>query len=352
MRLLSVVLLLICCRPVWSQELLSDTLPRYIIDSIEKELDAFLQLYGKGAQKSYLQLGTGVSNTQASIMNQALNGQQQANSYTVQPTAMYQHKSGFNVAYTGYLLLHPAAATWVQHAVTPGYYSATRHWSAGFYYTRFLGNNRFDGVTSPYQNDWYAFGSYNKGWIQPALALGYSTGRFTETHKTDTAIRVSRPFPRADTLIRYTVFDTLRIRLRDVSATVSVRHQFVIPGKKRNNFYTITPSLLLFFAQNNYAVEYTSASVLDPRTRFYLQQRPALNDAVLRQLQARFPGTRTSRNFLGSSRFECQSAGLAMDAAAYWGKFFINPNLYLDYYLLSGTDKLRLFIALQTGFFF
>lgn len=342
----------ISCLPVRAQQVLPDSLPPHVIDSLEKELDAFLGWYGKRAQNSYLQLSAGITNTQASIMNQALNAQQTAPIYTLQPSALYQHKTGLSVGYTGYYLLQPGNQSWVQHAITPGYYLSQKNWSAGLYYTRFFGNNRFNGIASPYQNDWYAFAGYDKSWIQPALALGYSTGRFTETNKTDSTVRINRPFPRPDTLIRFSIFDTLNIRLRDVSATLSFRHQFVFRGKHSGNYYTLTPSLLLFFSQNNYEVTYSSVSVLEPRTRLFLQDRPVLREQLVRQLQARFPGINSSRNFLGSTQFQWQSVGLGIDAAAYWGKFFVNPNLYLDYYLLSGTDKMRFFVSLQCGLFF
>lgn len=351
-RLILVLLLFASCPWVRGQQGLPDSLQQHEIDSLERELDAFLGLYGKGSKTSYLQLSTAISNTQASIMNQALNGQQTANAYTLQPSALYQHKSGFNLGYTGYYLMQGGGNAWVQHAITPGYYFSDKRWSAGLFYTRFIGNNRFEGTTSPYQNDWYAFTSYDKWWLQPALAMGYSTGRFTETSRTDSSIRISRPFPRTDTLIRFSVLDTLNIHLRDFSATLSFRHQFVFRGKNVRNYFTLTPSLLLFFAQNNYEVAYTSVSVLEPRTRLLLQDRPLLREQLLRQLQTRFPGIHSTRNFLGSTRLEWQSAGLGLDAAAYWGKFFVNPNLYLDYYLLSGTDKLRFFISIQTGIIF
>ncbi|HMO32040.1 MAG TPA: hypothetical protein PKE63_06790 [Lacibacter sp.] len=331
---------------------LPDTIPLNT-DSIERELDAFLKLYGPKKEQSYFLVGAGLSNIQSSLSNLALNAQQQSRGVTLLPTLQYMHKSGLNLSYTGYLLTSRETSGFMQHALTPGFeFSRQKHFDFGLYYTRFLGNNRFDEFSSPYRNDWYAYAEYKRWYLQPSLALGYSTGRFTETSKTDSSIRIPLPFPRPDTLIRFSIYDTLSIGLRDFSVIFTLRHQYQWASHNRKTYYTFTPALLLFFLQNRYEVEYTSVSVLDPRTRIFLQNRPLLRDQLVRQLQQQFPGLNQTRNFLGSTDFNLQSLGLSLDAAVYWGKWYLNPNLYIDYYLLSSTGKWTGFFQLQTGFFF
>ena len=331
----------------------TDSLP-FNTDSLEKEVDAFLSMLDSlRAPKSYWQVGIGVSNSQFSVSNMALNAQQTNSRLTFTPSITYNDKSGFSLAYTNYFLVGGGQSGIMQHGITPGYdFSKKKAFDFGIYYTRFIGNNNFESNTSPYKNDLYSYAEYNKWEVKPSVAVGYSTGKFTETSKTDSFIVLNRPFPRPDTTIRFSIYDTLNIRLRDVSVTASFRHKFTFNGKKQSVYYTLTPSFLVFFAANSYDVEYKSVSVLSPRTELFLQDRPFLRDQVLKLFHERFPNLNQSRNFLNSTGFAMQSLGLSIDAAGYFGKFYVSPRLYMDYYLLSSENKFRAIFSLQAGFMF
>ncbi|WP_407522326.1 hypothetical protein PDL71_14490 [Lacibacter sp. MH-610] len=320
-------------------------------DSIEKAVDEFLALLDSAKQpKSYWQLSLGASNTQFSVNNVALNAQQVSKGVTLIPTVMYYDKSGLSFTYNNFISINNNNSGIVQHSITPAYdFSKDKRFDFGFSYTRFIGNKNFAQISSPYQNDFYGYLQYNKWQVEPSLAFGYSTGKFTETSKTDTSFILQRPF-RPDTTIQYTIFDTLRVKLRDFSAILSARKEFVFEMKNANNYITFTPSLLLFFARNEYEVEYSSASALSPRTQFFLQSRPLLREQFLRELKRSFSGLNETRNFLNTTSFQLQSLGLNLEATLYLKKFYINPQVYFDYYFPEADQKLTTIFTLQAGF--
>lgn len=322
-------------------------------DSIEKAVDEFLALLDSANKpKSYWLVAMGFSNQQFSINNLALNAQQSTSNFSVIPQISYYDRSGFSITYNNFLAFAGSNTGIVQHVITPAFdYSRNKAFDFGFSYSRFIGNKNFGESTSPYKNDFYSYLEYNNWNIKPSIAPGYSTGNFTTTSRTDTFAVVQRPF-RPDTTIRYTVFDTLNVKLRDFSTVVTARHEWMFDTKKKDNYITFTPSLLWFFVRSAYDAEYTSASVLSPRTRQFLQNNPQLRDRFLQQLKSNYPGLNQTRNFLENTPFSLQSIGLNLDAVFYFKKFYINPQVYLDYYLKADTDNFSALYTLQAGFMF
>lgn len=321
-------------------------------DSIEKAVDEFLALLDSAKQpRSYWQLSVGASNTQFSVNNVALNAQQVSKGVTLIPTVMYFDKSGLSFTYNNFISLNNKNSGIVQHTITPAFdFSRDKKFDFGFSYTRFIGNKNFAQASSPYQNDFYGYLQFNKWQVQPSVALGYSTGKFTETSRTDTFF--VRQTPLGPDTVRYAVLDTLKVKLRDFSTIVSARHQFTFDTRKAANYITFTPSILLFFARNNYDVEYTSSSQFSPRTQLFFDNRPLLYREVLNIIKESFPDINQTRNFLNTTNFHLQSIGLNLDAAFYFNKFYLNPQVYFDYYLPEADKKFTALFTLQAGFLF
>lgn len=342
--ILPAVLLLFALRAVAQTQ---DSIP-INKDSIEKAVDEFLALLDSAKQsKSYWQLSLGASNTQFSLNNVALNAQQLTKGITLIPAVMYYNKSGLSITYNNFISVNSSNSGIVQHSITPAYdFSKDKQFDFGFSYTRFIGNKNFAQISSPYQNDVYGYLQYNRWKVEPSIAFGYSTGKFTERSRTDTFF--VRPLTR-DT-VKYSILDTLKVKLRDFSTILSARTEFVFETKNENRYITFTPSLLLFFARNSYDVEYTSASAFSPRTSYILRNRPDLRSLIEREIKRSFPGINQTRNFLNTTDFQLQSMGLNLDATFYFGKFYINPQVYFDYYFPEADQKLTTIFTLQAGF--
>jgi hypothetical protein len=322
-------------------------------DSIERELDLFLEQYGKSTNKSSLQLTTGILNSALSVNNKALNAQQTNSPFLFSTGLNYRHKTGVTLSAEQRFLLNGYQSSLLQSAFSAGYW----HQSEGIYqtgvnYTQYLINPAQSSIATPYSGEWFAFGQLDKWKLVPFLSLGYAYGNYRETNKTDSSILLNRPFPRPDTTIRFSINDTFRVKLKDFSMTLGLSYPYIHKMKKQGHAFSVTPSLLFFFAQNNYDVEYTSVSVLSPITRVYLQQRPLLREELIRQFRQQFSSFNQTRSFLNTTRFTLQSIGFNLDAVFYRKKFFLHPQMYLDYYLLGNTNKLSAFYSMEIGLIF
>ena len=346
--LIQFLLALLLAGSLYAQETVADSIP-INKDSIEKELDDFLKLFDSLHQpKSYFLAGVGVGNTQFSVKNIALNAQQTQKNMNLQPTIAYYHKSGFAITYNNFIALSSNQTKLYQHTLTPSYTYEKGKWiEAGVSYTRYFSNQSNSELASPYKNDLFAFAEYKKWKLKPSVSFGFANGAFAEYSQTDTFAVIKR-YLRPDTTVYFKQFDTLNVKLRDYSVIASLRRDFNWDGFTAKDYFTFSPSFLLYFGLSDYDVEYISMSKLTPELTQYLRQ----NLVQAYQFSRMFPRTGSSRNFKESGKFNLQSLGLSLDATWYIGKFYINPQIYFDYYLLSSENKFNTLYTVQAGIMF
>lgn len=285
-------------------------------DSIERAVDEFLKMIDSAeAPKSYVQVSIGIGNNQFSLKNVALNSQQSSFNLSLSPTVSYIHKSGFGITYNNYISLSKGGSEIIQHSITPSFdYQTSKDVQFGFSFTKYFGRKTNSNYTTPYENDFFSYFTYTKSKYQPGLSIGYSTGSFNETFF----------FPLIN---RY---DTATIGVKDFSFIPSVQRDITLKGLGKNDYFNFNPSALFIFASSKYEVEASDRLIL---TRPRLAQR-------------------IRNDFSSNTKFNLQSLGLNLDATWYISKFFINPQVYFDYYLLSSTNKLNVLYTVQTGFLF
>jgi hypothetical protein len=326
----------------------ADTIP-INKDSIEKEIDAFLSLMDSlNKPKSYFMIAMGVGNQQFSVNNTALNALQTNPGINFIPSFAYNHKSGFGIMYNNYINVNGSGIELFQHTLTPSYtFSNSKIIDAGVSYTRYFSSNSRQAFSSPYKNDIYAYAELKKWNYKPSLAFGFANGGFKETSVIDTFGILKRPV-RPDTIVFFKQFDTLNTRLKDYSIIAGISRDFSFSTRSSKSYITFTPTLMLLFGWNNYDVEYISRPELTPELLQFLRRNPY----AFKQLAAQFPSLNRSRNFDESGNFNLQSLGLNLDATWYIGKFFFNPQVYFDYYLLSSQNKFNILYTVQAGFMF
>lgn len=327
--LLSLLFAIILCSSLSAQQTAADSIPLNK-DSIERAVDEFLKLFDSLHEaKSYFLVGTGVGNSQFSVKNVALNAKQTSKNVNISPVIGYYDKSGFNISYNNYLLLEEAAVTLLQHSLTAGYdYNKDENAAFGFSYTRFIGKKEFVNASSPYDNDLFAYVHRNKHWFQPGLMLGFSGGKYREATRYLDSQYVTFPGPG----YRYFyVNDTSFIRVRDFSLIPYVQFDFEWKGFGKKDLINFNPSLMFNSGLSRIRVD-SKGSITTRR------------DLLLR--------LRYASSSVDKSAFNLQSLGLNINATWYMGKFYLNPLLYLDYYLLSSKNKFNAFYTVQAGFMF
>jgi hypothetical protein len=103
------------------------------------------------------------------------------------------------------------------------------------------------------------------------------------------------------------------------------------------NFYSVlskkdglrlTPQFSLIAGLNSYSINYNSSATL-----FNLYSKKKLKK------QGKFQTQQNQQDTHDTTRFEIQSLGFDIDLTYAIGKFYIEPELYLDYYLPKTNDK-------------
>jgi len=284
---------------------------RLALDSMFKN-DEFIKLmYGK--PKSYFDINAGIGNGIFSLRNNQLNaGQAETEKIFYTGSAGYNHKSGFAIAFNAFMSSDNGSLKIYQYALNPSYYYG-KNINAGISYTRFIKGSVTSFDVSPFKNDLYGNIVYKKTWIEPGLAIGYSTGKIVEY--LDTSFWFYPPPPSLPRVIH--LRDTITTKLRSVSVTLSASHKWNFFGvMSRSDAIRLQPSLLL----NGGSHTWTSTN---KKQRLFFKNyfKRMYGDGI------------------SSESFKFQSLAFLAELTYYYNKFYFQPLLYLDYYLPSTTEK-------------
>lgn len=323
-KIFSLLIALCLCSSLYAQ---TDTLSREeirLLDSMFKS-DEFIKLM-MGKKKSYIDLNLGIGNTVFSKKNNALNaGQAQTDKLYFTPSLGYYHKSGLAFNVSGYLTADDGELKMYQYALSPSYYFSNKSFEAGISYTRYIEGSGTSFEINPFKNDFYASGLYKKTWVEPGIAFGYSFGRQTEYY--DTAFW----FLNRVVHIR----DTINTKLRGLSLTLSASHEW--------NFYKLLNKKDALQLQPAFLVNAGSQKWDITHSSSLFDRRPV----VQTYLKRRFGEGTTS------SAFNVQSAAFLVTCIYYYDKFYLQPQLYLDYYLPETSEKrLTSLFSVTAGFSF
>lgn len=283
-----------------------------LLDSMFKN-DEFIQLMLE-KDKSYFDINFKMSNGVFSLNNNGLNASQATtNKMYYTPTVSYNHKSGFGVSVSGTLTSDDGSLKMYQYAISPYYGFRNKNFEWGVSYTRYIEGASTRFQLNPYKNDLYANAVYKKLVIEPGLAAGYSFGKQVEYF--DTAFWLNN--------IAVHLRDTITTRLSSFSLALSASHQFnfnrVLNKKDAMQIRTL---LMLNTGIQKWDVSHSSKLV---------NRRPIIQTIVKRRF-----GYGTT-----STSFNVQSLAFATNFIYYYGRFYLQPQIYFDYYLPS-TDEKRL----------
>lgn len=317
-----------CCAYAQTDSLSNED--KRMLDSMFNN-DEFIKLFTK-TNKSYVDVSVGLGNGIFSIKNNALNaGQAQTNKIYYTGTAAYFNKSGLALSVTGFLANAEGNLQMYQYAVSPSYTFSNKKFAAGISYTRFIEGSDAGFDISPFKNDFYASGVYKKTWIQPGMSLGFSFGRQVEYY--DSSFWFN-PQPPAQPRIIH-VRDTITTRLSSFSLSLSATHQWTFWELfSKKDGMQLQPTIMLNAANQKWNTTHSSRLLNNfPRLATYLKRR--FGDGS------------------GAEKFKLQSLGFAGTATYYFGKFYLQPKIYLDYYLPSTSENnLTSLFLVAVGFTF
>jgi hypothetical protein len=281
-----------------------------LLDSV-MENDEFLKMM-KEPVKNSVDIGIGFGNGAFSSDNNAANATGIDNKIIFTPSIIYHIKYGFSFGVTGFLTSDSANKLELyQTGIIAAYDYYGKKMLAGFSYTRYLSDKNKYNTKSLYQNDIYGYIKKAHGILQPGIALGYANGNYREVSFTSFILK--RPL-RGDTLIKG--FDSTDNKTSYFSASVSVGHEF--------SFYK------LFCKEDG--LEFTPSVIVNMGSDKNSQTHT-------NKIFDRFRKLSGVKKTESNNKFQLQSVAASFDFTYGIGKFFLQPNIYLDYYLPETTAK-------------
>lgn len=251
--------------------------------------------------------------------------------FTYSPTLAYYHKSGFSINATGNIVHDGSKLNLYQFFVSPGFdYLKNKNFATGIAFTRYFTRDSLPFYTTPLQNELYAYFAYRKWWIRPSISVSYGWGS------------------RSDYEERESLLNDLRLRLRgyvrvntqetisDFSVVASVRHDFYfLDIFSLKDYIRITPQLNFTSGTQQFGFNQstnTYATLVRTGTNvLYNSENTHLNDQLKFQPLA--------LTFLLRTEYSI-------------GKFYIQPQLILDYYFPAEDKKFSTLASLNLGMLF
>ena len=250
---------------------------------------------------------------------------------TYQPTLGYYHHSGFGLTATGSLVNDDSRLNFYQFAINPSFdYLKTRSIATGISYSRFFTKDSLAFYTSPLQNELYAYFTWRKSWFKPSIAASYGWGSRSDYQKREEMIQ------------------TLRLRLRGytyVNTTESVS-DFSVIGSVRHDFYWLD-----VFTYNDHIRISPLLSFTSGTQKFGFNQSSSTYANIPRTNNNVLYGT---ENVYLDDQLEFQPLALTLSLKSEYtiGKFFIQPNITLDYYFPADKENFSTLFSLNAGFIF
>ena len=306
-RLITILLLLLAVKTTTAQIISADSLK--ILNDIFKD-DLLKLLDSTESPKSTVKISLGIGNKFFSVKNNSINtSQSQVNKIYYTPSVSYHHKSGLSLGLTPYITGDNGTLKFYQTAAIIGYDFENDYISTGISYTHYFANNNSYNNNSIYQHDIYSFIQYTKSYVSPTLSLGYSAGNFKEIN--------------LYSISRITIKDSTNNNIQNFSISAGIEHSFTADSIfNKKDAFLFTPQLTLQAGSEKYTTTHTNSS---------------------RAYEAFLKGKRTnkirSRSKTTNAGLALQSLALSLDATYSFGKFFISPNIYSDYFLQETTDK-------------
>ena len=277
-----------------------------VLDSMMKA-DQFFKLMNE-PKKNSLEVSVGVGNGSFSAHNQAVNATGVTNQVIFTPSVFYRFKNGFSLGITGYITGDSGKTELYQTGASAAYDYVGKKVSAGGSFAHYFADKDKYNSKSLYQNDLYAYVKKSSGIIQPVLSLGYSNGNYKEMDM----IRFRRPII-GDTIM---VRDSTENKSSYFYTSIGVEHDFYFYGVfTKGDELDLVPSLVVNAGSDKTATTHVNKAYTN---------RPLLSKRA---------------RVASSDKFQLQSIAASFDLTYSIGKFFLQPNLYLDYYLPSTTAK-------------
>jgi hypothetical protein len=197
--------------------------------------------------------------------------------------------------------------------------------------TRFITKDSLSFYTSPLKNELNAYFTYKRWWIKPSVSASYGWGSRSDYEEREEYITSLRLRPTG-----YTQINTHE-SVNDFSVSASVRHDFYwLNLLGRNDAVRLTPQLMFVSGTQKFGFNQTSS------TSYTLTK--GNGKRVLADSENVYLDDKVTFQPLSLTAFLKSELSL--------GKFFIQPQVALDYYLPARDNNLNAGFLLNAGLIF
>ena len=255
------------------------------------------------------------------------------------PTLGYYHKSGLGLTLTGYVINDDNHFNLYQASVSPSYdYLKNHDLAAGISYLRYFTKDSLSFYTSPLQNEVYGYFLWRKSWLQPGIAASYGWGSRTEYKEREGYLRLLRlnRLPkrlRSLLLLSPPPATVTEESIVDFSLTASLRHDFywlnIFSDKDHIRF---TPQLSFTSGTQKFGFNQTTGTYGVSRYNVVYNTGNVNLDSI--------------------QKFQPLSLTFYLRSDYSLGKFFLQPQLILDYYFPAREKNFTTLFSVNAGFIF
>jgi hypothetical protein len=250
---------------------------------------------------------------------------------TLTPAIGYYNKNGLGITGIGSFVNDQKNFRFYQLAVSPSYdYLENRNFAVGISYTRYFTKDSLPFYTSPLQNELYAYFNYRRLWFKPMIGVSYGWGSrsdYQDRQEYITSLQLRRNgFTRINT----------EESVSDFSVVASIRHDFYwLDVLTYNDHIRVSPQLTFTSGSQKFGFNQTSNS-------YATLQRSGANILY------------NSENVYLDSKLYFQPLDLTFYLKTEYsiGKFYIQPQLILDYYFPATDQQFTSLISVSGGFIF
>jgi hypothetical protein len=303
-----------------------DSLAYY--DELFNELDAFIDSIT--APRTMVLINVGVSNNFLNYQSGSDVGLDSRRKITLTPSIGYYHKNGLGINGTSTIVHDGSRMNPYQFLVTGSYdYLKSDAFMAGVSGTHFFTKDSLSFYTSPLQNEVNGYFTYKGWWIKPSVSVSYGWGSREEYEEREEYITSLRLRPAG-----YTQINTQE-SINDFSVTASVRRDFYwldLLGK--DYVLRLTPQLMFVSGTQKFGFNQTSstyATKVNGKRVLFDADDVYLDDNVT---------------------FQPLSLTAFIKSELSFGKFFVQPQLALDYYFPAKENNLNTGFVFNAGLIF
>lgn len=306
----------------------ADSLAYY--DALFNELDAFIDSIT--APRTMVLVNVGVSSNFLNFRSGSDVDLETKRKINLLPSLGYYHKSGLGISGSATIVNDGGRLNPYQFLITGSYdYLGNEAFMTGISGTRFITKDSLSFYTSPLKNELNAYFTYKRWWIKPSVSASYGWGSRSDYEEREEYITSLRLRPTG-----YTQINTHE-SVNDFSVSASVRHDFYwLNLLGRNDAVRLTPQLMFVSGTQKFGFNQTSS------TSYTLTK--GNGKRVLADSENVYLDDKVTFQPLSLTAFLKSELSL--------GKFFIQPQVALDYYLPARDNNLNAGFLLNAGLIF